>query len=228
MTVLCLQNCGVESFGRYYDSLHDWGVDCHVAHPYRGESYPPLAEVDAIIIGGTPVSAYAIEGTFLEDESTYLSQALAQEKPCLGVCFGAQLLAQLLGAEVRPSDEKEIGVYEVDLTASGQNDPILSGFPGSFPVFQWHGDTFELPPGADLLVQGEACQNQMFRKANVIGAQYHLEVGTREVSAWATEYAQELAAFGRTEGQVIAECREREAELVVLADRLLANFLGMG
>jgi len=227
MTVLCIQNCGVESLGRYYDSLLDWGVGCQVVHPYRGETYPPLAEFDAILVGGTPISAYAIEGTFLEVESTYLSQALAQGKPCFGVCFGGQLLAQLLGAKVRPNEQKEIGVYEVDLTVSGRDDPILSGLPECFPVFHWHGDTFELPPDSNLLVEGKACRNQMFRKGNVVGVQFHLEVSTREVSAWADEYVEELSAFGKTKGQLVAECREPESELVVLADRLLANFLEM-
>ena len=214
MTLLIIQNCGVETLGRYYDSLHDWGVGCHVVHPYRGEPYPPVAEIDAIIVGGTPISAYAIEGTFLDDESVYLSEALAAGKPCLGVCFGGQILAQLLGGQVRPNDEKEIGTYEVDLTTLGGDNPILSGFPDSFPVFHWHGDTFELPPGADLLVEGKACRNQMFRKGNVVGVQFHLEVSTREVSAWADEYTEELAAFGKTQGQLVAECRERETELV--------------
>ena len=225
MTVLCIQNCEVERLGRYHDSLDEWGAGCNVVHPYRGESYPPLADFDAIIVGGTPIAAYAIAGTFLEDESAYLSQALAEGKPCLGVCFGGQILAQLLGATVRPNEEKEIGVYEVDLTASGRNDSVLSGFPDSFPVFHWHGDSFGLPPGADLLVEGKACRNQMFRMGNVIGVQFHLEVDTHEVSAWADEYAEELSAFGKTKGQLVAECREREAELVGLADRLLANFL---
>ena len=225
MSVLCIQNCEVETLGRYHDSLVDWGVGCHVIQPYGGDPYPPVGDYEAVIVGGTPISAHAIDGTFLEEQSVYLSSALDAGVACLGVCFGAQLLAQLLGARVRANEVREIGVYEVDLTTSGTNDPLLADFPARFPVFQWHGDTFELPPDADLLAEGKACRNQMFRRGNVVGVQFHLEVNTKEVAAWADEYAEELAAFGKTRGQLVAESRERESEMIGLADRLLAGFL---
>jgi GMP synthase-like glutamine amidotransferase len=119
----------------------------------------------------------------------------------------------------------EIGAYEVRLTEDGSVDPLLRGFPPRFPVFHWHGDTFGIPRGATLLVQGRDCRNQMFRKAKVVGVQFHLEVASPEAEIWANEYVDELAAFGKGKDEVVAECRERDQQMKVLAQRLLGNFL---
>jgi GMP synthase (glutamine-hydrolysing) len=146
-------------------------------------------------------------------------------KPCFGICCGAQLLAQLLGARVGRCEQMEIGGYQVRLTPAGREDPLLDGFPPCFPVFHWHGDTFDVPDGAELLVEGELCRNQLFRRGNVVGVQFHLEVTCEEAETWADVYAGELAGAGKSKAQVSAECRERQPEMEVLAARLLGNFL---
>jgi GMP synthase (glutamine-hydrolysing) len=193
MAILAIQNCEIEGFGRYGRCLEAWGMPFEVVKPYRGEALPPLVGFDAILVGGTPLSAYALhEYPFLRDESDYLAEAVYRGKPCLGICCGAQLLAQALGAQVLPGQEKEIGGYQVRLTEAGAQDEMMAGFPPTFPVFHWHGDTFELPLIAELLVEGQACRNQMFRAGPVVGIQFHLEVGPEEAAAWADEYAEEL------------------------------------
>ncbi len=121
----------------------------------------------------------------------------------------------------------EIGGYEVRLTPRGLEGPALDGFPPTFPVFQWHGDTFEIPPGADLLVEGDDCLNQMFRKGNVRGIQFHLEVTHVEAGKWADQYASELKIFGKTRDEIVQECREREDEMGNLTGLLVRNFLAL-
>jgi GMP synthase-like glutamine amidotransferase len=226
MKILAIQNCAVEGFGRYERRLVARGVDYTLVHPYRGQRLPPAEAFDLLLVGGTPISAYAAkEYPFLLAEHRALQGAVAAGKTCLGICCGAQLLAQTLGAEVRRCERMEIGGYQVRLTGAGGEDALLRGFPARFPVFHWHGDTFSLPAGADLLVEGDDCRNQMFRWGSVFGVQFHLEVTADDAALWADAYPDELAEFGKSKAQVVAECRAREDEMMQLADRLIDNLL---
>jgi GMP synthase (glutamine-hydrolysing) len=226
MQILALQNCEIERFGLYKGHLAAREIDCHVVHAYRGHALPPFEVFDAILVGGTPVSAYAAhDHPFLQTEIAYLGEALDAGHPCLGICCGAQILAQLLGARVGRCEQMEIGGYQVHLTPAGGKDSLLDGFPPWFPVFQWHGDTFAVPDDADLLVEGELCRNQMFRRGNIAGVQFHLETTVEDVSAWADAYADELAQAGKSKTQAIAECLDREPEMLKLAMRLIDNWI---
>ena len=226
MKILAIQNCEIEGFGLYELYLLDREIDYRVVHAYRDRTLPPVEAFDAILIGSTPISAYAAgEYPFLQRECEYLQRALAAGKPCLGICCGAQILAQLLGAQVRKCKRKEIGGYELHLTPEGQNDPLLHGFPPLFPVFHWHGDTLDIPADAQLLVEGDDCRNQLFRCGKVVGVLFHLEVTGNVASLWADEYAAELAELGKSKAQVVAECRKREQAMKPLADQLLGNFV---
>ncbi|UCE18000.1 MAG: type 1 glutamine amidotransferase [Gemmatimonadota bacterium] len=226
MKILAIQNCEIEGFGFYEQHLVDRGIDYRLIHAYDECSFPPVDECDAFLIGGTPISANEVrEHTFLLEEYEYLSGAIAAGKPCFGICCGAQILAQILGAQVRKCEQMEIGGYEVRLTPAGQSNPLLDGFPLQFPVFQWHGDTFDLPADAELLVEGDVCRNQMFRKGNIAGMLFHLEVTTKEAVKWAEEYADELAEVDKSKEQVVSECHQQEQKMKPLANRLMDNFL---
>ncbi len=225
MRVLALQNCVTEGFGLYGRWLVEHGLPHTIVDTWRGGPLPPPEGVDAILVGGTPASAYALDGhPHLVAVREYLRAAIARGTPCLGVCFGSQLLALLLGGAVRANPVKELGGYEARLTPEGRGDPLLRGFPERFPVFQWHGDTFTLPPGATLLVEGDDCRNQMFRRGGVVGVQFHFDVTAADAAAWADAYGDELAAFGRTKARIVEECRAREPAMRRLADLLLTNF----
>ena len=170
-----------------------------------------------------PAAAYAIdEQSYLKEEWRYLEGVVDAGMPCLGICFGGQLLARVLGAEVRPNATEEIGGYEVRRAVT---DPVIAGFPPVFPVFQWHGDTFDVPDGATLLVEGDLCKNQLFRHGNAVAVQFHLEVIAEEAGRWADEYADELAQCGKTKEEIVAECAKHEDEMRLLARSLLNNVL---
>ena len=156
------------------------------------------------------------------------TEDLGLGEPCFGICCGAQLLAIALGAEARPSPVVEIGLTELALTRAGRADPVLRGFPDRFPAFEWHADTFDVPPGADLLVVGEASRNQMFRKGRAVGVMFHLEVSAEVAGGWARAYADELREAGKTAEEVVAECRAREGEMRELGRRLVGNCLSQG
>ncbi len=226
MNALILQNCETEDLGLYIDVLAELGVHHQVVHAYR-EPFPAVTDYDVLMIGGTPDAAYRQEEfPYLNAVYNVICQAVRADKACFGICCGAQLLAEALGGEARPSPVVEIGLTELDLTDAGRTDPVLQGFPDRFPVFQWHADTFDVPPGAELLVVGDASRNQMFRKGRAVGVMFHLEVTAEAAARYARAYADELREVERTVEEVVAECREREGEMAELGRRLINNCFG--
>lgn len=228
MKFLGLQNCEAEGFGFYQDRLTELGIELDVRPAYRGDPLPDATSYDAILVGGTPAAAYELERhPPLAAESRYLAQLLRSGTPCLGICFGAQLLATILGGGAWKATEKEIGITEIEVTPPGHQSQLLAGFPGHFPVFQWHGDTFGVPPGGELLAAGEVCRNQVFRHGTAFGIQFHLEVTADEAGRWAQAYRQELRQYGKSLDQLVAEVRRNEQQLTSLAEKLMDNFVVM-
>ena len=141
----------------------------------EGQSLPPLESFDLLISLGGPMGAYE-EGKhpWLVEEKAYLHKAVAAGKKLAGLCLGCQLLADALGGKAYRHTLKEFGWQPIMLTEEG-----LKLFPlekGKFLAFQWHGDTYSLPPGAVQLARSEACEQQAFLIGNqVLGLQFHLE-----------------------------------------------------
>ena len=103
----------------------------------------------------------------------------------LGVCLGAQLIARALGSRVYRNTEKEIGWSPLHFTPAAASDPLFRGFSSPETVFQWHAETFDLPPEAEHLAYSSACRHQGFRVGrNVYGIQFHLEVTPEIVEEW--------------------------------------------
>ena len=123
----------------------------------------------------------------LATEIRLIAEALDRGLPVLGICLGAQLMAAALGANVRANPMPEIGWYDVTPTGHGQADPLLTQFRSPEPIFQWHGDTFDIPPGAVHLAASDTCPNQAFRVGErSYGLQFHLEVDAPLVERWLT------------------------------------------
>jgi len=224
--VLFLQNCPDEGIGLYGQRLQELRLPWNVVHAYAGERLPSLDLHDAVIVGGTPISVNETDRhDFLVAEECYLREALNTGKPVLGICFGAQLLAKLLGAPVKRNPVVEIGTYSVRLTAAGRSDPLFQGFPKAFTTFQWHNDTFDIPPWGLQLAESRDCPNQGFRMGSAVGLQFHLEVTAPEALRWANAYPDELQAAGLSEARITRECLEQQPLMAELADRLLDNFL---
>ncbi len=226
--VLIIQNDAPEKLGLYEEYLQK-NTELTLVHAYEmgsGDEFPAVEEFSHFIIGPTPISANdVLDHEFLRKEWRYLEKIIDSNKPCLGVCCGGQILARILGGEVNKSPSKEIGAYTITLTEQGKQDPLFSGFPSKFPVFHWHSDVFTVPPGGKLLATGDPCPTQTFRKGNVWGVIYHLEISSNEAVRWANAYPDEPKAIGKTIEQVLQECKEHDAEMSSLSTLLMKNFL---
>lgn len=147
---------------------------------------PSLDGYHGLVILGGPMNVDETSiHPHLAFEVTMIEEALKQNIPILGICLGAQLIAKALGARVAKNPVKEIGWYDISITAEGKNDPILKHFKPVEKIFQWHGDTFDIPAGALHLLSSELCLNQAFRFGDrVYGFQFHLEVDRRMIERW--------------------------------------------
>jgi GMP synthase (glutamine-hydrolysing) len=191
-------------------------------------SLPPVKSLSGLIVMGGPMGVYEQDRyPFLKRELAYIRNVIEDKKPILGICLGSQLIARALGARVYPNREKEIGWYRVHLTSEGKKDPLMNGENAPW-VFQWHGDTFDLPTGARRLASSPLCKNQAFRFGqNVYGLQYHLEVDKGMILDWLDQpgAASELAAVGpRTRQKIEGGFRLRLPALRPLARCFFSGF----
>lgn len=147
---------------------------------------PSLERYDGLILMGGYMGVYEAEKyTHLKVEMALIEQALKRKLPVLGICLGAQILAHVLGADVRKHESREMGWYDLHLTDEGRNDPVLGHFQKTEKVFQSHGDTFDIPRTARHLAWSELCAGQAFCHGdNVYGLQFHLEVDRTIVDQW--------------------------------------------
>ncbi|HEU5404627.1 MAG TPA: type 1 glutamine amidotransferase [Gaiellaceae bacterium] len=195
MDVLVLQHIACEPPGVYEDVLRERGAALTQVEVDAGDELPDWREFSAIVAMGGPMSANDDDTLpWLADEKALIADAVRAGMPFWGVCLGVQLLAASLGARVYAGDEPEVGVLAVELTEEGRADPVFSALPRSVPALQWHGDTFDLPPGAVRLAGSPAYPNQAFRFENAYGVQFHLEVSSEMAREWmdVPEYANAL------------------------------------
>ena len=149
------------------------------------EEFRPEEWSGLFVLGGPMNVDETDRYPYLGVEIDWIRSALDADLPILGICLGSQLLAKTLGARVTAGETKEIGFYDLKLTADAGNDPLLAGLPPTVRSFQWHGDTFELPKGAVRLASSEAFANQAFRFGRyAYGLQFHWEVTAEMIRAW--------------------------------------------
>lgn len=143
---------------------------------FQGEELPLLGSFDWLIVMGGPMST-GDEALYpwLKAEKRFIRNAVATGKIVLGVCLGAQLLAEAMGGTVSKNKFKEIGWFQVKLTSEAGRSPVFRHLPPELIAFQWHGDTFSIPPGARKLASSEACDDQAFEMGQAVGLQFHLE-----------------------------------------------------
>jgi GMP synthase-like glutamine amidotransferase len=190
MSVLILKNMSHEGPGTIEDCLRTIKLPYKIADLYRGESLPDAEHFSHLVILGGPMAVYEMDSyPFLKEEAVFIEKAINAGKYILGICLGAQMLAHVLGAKVYRGAKKEIGWYEVSLTADGLNDHIMSELSinskTAAEVFQWHGDTFDLPDGTVRLASSELYLNQAFRfSGRIYALQFHIEITPEIVEEW--------------------------------------------
>jgi len=144
---------------------------------YNEPVLPGPDDYDWLVVMGGSMSIYDETIPWLKDEKKFLKEAVNAGKIVIGICLGAQLIADVLGAKVYPNKEKEIGWWPVHLTVEGDKHPLLMDMPEEFVAFHWHGDMFDIPEGAIRLMSSDACANQAFLYGDrVLALQFHFEM----------------------------------------------------
>ncbi|MGI9330996.1 MAG: glutamine amidotransferase-related protein [Gammaproteobacteria bacterium] len=196
------------------------------------DARPDMARYDGLILLGGPMNCDQVERyPHLATEVDLAQAAIQQGKPVLGICLGSQILARALGARVHRNPVKEIGWYPLQPTAAAETDPLFRLLADSQPIFQWHGDTFEIPEHAVHLASSPDCPHQAFRYGdNVYGLQFHLEVDEAMIDRWlhAPVNMRELDAMGDGETRVAsikAATPELIQQSVTLGRRLFGEYL---
>jgi GMP synthase-like glutamine amidotransferase len=186
--VLAFRHVPFEHLGLIADALAAHGVECRYVDLYESPRPPGVEEGDGLIFMGGPMSVND-DLPYLREEVRIIQEATARNIPVLGVCLGSQLIARALGSSVYRNPVKEIGWYPVQFTESAAEDGMFEGL-AEETVFHWHGETFDLPRGAELLASSAACRHQAYRVGtNVYGLQFHLEVTPEMIVDWCTQDA---------------------------------------
>jgi GMP synthase-like glutamine amidotransferase len=189
MAVLILKNIVTEGPGTIERFLSDNNVGFTVVELGEGEKPPALDAFGSLVVMGGPMAIYeADKHSFLKEGFKMIEAALKSGMRVLGVCLGAQALAHVLGARVYKGDATEVGWLDVELTEEGLQDPVMRSLASDgkvLKVFQWHGDTFDIPSGARKLARSEAFENQAFGYGDgIYGLQFHIEATPEMIARW--------------------------------------------
>lgn len=179
-------------------------IQVHDGHPL-----PEPKACGGIVILGGPMGAYEESAyPFLAAEKALIREAVDSGVPVLGICLGAQLIADAFGGKARPGQHGlEAGFVDVHYTDAGAADPVTGGLSRS--VLSWHQDTFDLPAGATLLARSEKYL-QAFRLGSALAIQFHPEAPTELVEIWAKQDRDRLRAEGLSLEAILEEARRRE------------------
>ena len=179
----------------------------------------PVNKADIVVILGGPIGVYDGERyPFINQELKLIEKSLKSEKPMVGVCLGAQLIASVLGAKVQPMGKKEIGFSSLQLTDEGQKSPLA--LIGTTPVLHWHGDEFEIPEGAKRLAETGICPNQAFSYENILALQFHLEADLDYFEHWLVGHAAELSQAGIDPVNLRNEAKKYQGGLRTKAEKI--------
>jgi GMP synthase (glutamine-hydrolysing) len=226
---LVLRHTQTEGVGLLGNALRERGIQHRALDLGRGEPVPKeVRGVGGLITLGGPMGAYELDKfPFLRAESALIEKAIAAGRPVLGVCLGAQLIAQVLGARVFTGERREVGWAPVTLTADGRDDPLFAGGDDELTVFHLHGDSYELPADAANLATSKVYEQQAFRWGDLVyGFQFHLEFTESIVARLAAEPDSQrfMADAGADVKQIVAETPARVRALTDVAQRIFESY----
>lgn len=225
MRVHAIQHVDFEGLGHIGQWIADRGHCLSLTRMDLGEPLPAQDSYDRLVVMGGPMNIYE-DGEFpwLAAERAFIRDAVRCGKSAVGICLGAQLLADALGSPVAAGPHKEIGWFPIHLTEAGQRSALLAGLPSESTVFHWHGDTFRIPPGSVHLAASEACESQAFlHNGRILGLQFHLESTPETVRQLLAHCGDELVDGPYIQGATRIEAQP--AEFFAAINRLLETLL---
>ncbi|MBI5042046.1 MAG: gamma-glutamyl-gamma-aminobutyrate hydrolase family protein [Gammaproteobacteria bacterium] len=177
MNIHFLQHVPFEGLASIRSWIEHGGHKVTCTRLYAGDGFPRPDNIDLLIVMGGPMGVYDIDQyPWLTAEKTFIRAVIDAGKRVLGICLGAQLIADVLGGRVYPNGQKEIGWFPITRTTAAETSALGRLLPAEFVAYHWHGDTFELPPGAVHLAQTPVCRHQAYAIGDrILGLQFHLE-----------------------------------------------------
>lgn len=229
MNIHWLQHVPFEGLG----SIENWtvkrGHSLSATRMYLNEPLPSIEQFDWLVVMGGPMNIYEEDRyPWLAEEKKFLNQVIEEGKTALGICLGAQLIADAFSSRVFAGAQKEIGWMPVRKTSSAAESELFKHFPPEMDVFHWHGDTFNLPEACVHIAESDACLNQAFAfEDRVIGLQFHLEMTRQGIEKILDNCRDELggAPFIQNAGEILSNLKKIEGankEMDRLLDRLVS------
>ncbi len=194
MKVHSLQHVPFEGLGSIEAYMNKHAHEVSTTHLYKGDTLPPIAAFDWLIIMGGPMGIHdERHHPWLEAEKEFIRAAIDAGKIVIGICLGAQLIADALGAKVYKNKHREIGWFDIIRNPELNNTRLSEAIPERIEVFHWHGDTFDIPNGARAVAKSDACAHQGFIfNDRVVALQFHLETTLDSVSELINNCGNEL------------------------------------
>ena len=223
MRAVCLKHVPFEGPGAFSTSLANHG--CSLDYRLVPEDGLPPDPGDLLIIMGGPMSVNDPD-PWIAEETAFIRSALLAGTAVIGICLGSQFMAKALGATVRSGKALEIGMTKIRLTKDGQRDPLLGSCPGTFDVFEWHGEVFDLPNDCLALAGSDVAPLQAFRYgARAYGLLFHLEMEEDGIDSLCRECAPDLTKARLTAQQVKDAALPHLPQLHHMVDRLISHLL---
>jgi GMP synthase-like glutamine amidotransferase len=192
---------------------------------YESVTFPAADTMDLLVVMGGPMGVYEEDKyAWLTAEKAFIKAVIAAGTKVLGICLGAQLIAEVSGAKVYPNTEKEIGWWPIQKIINEKTLPLTASLPDEFMTFHWHGDTFDLPPGAVHLFATRVCHHQGFLlNEQVAGLQFHMEATPALVEQMATHGQDELVTAPHI--QSAQQMQEQSARYAASQQKQLETFV---
>lgn len=194
MKAIIIKHASFEGPDYILDIIKKHNFKYKIVNIYENERLPQLNSFDILIIMGGPMGVYEEEKyPWLTKEKGFIKKAIKQNRKILGICLGAQLIAECLEGKVYKNKYSEIGWFPVFLKKDDKNHNILRSLPEKFITFHWHNDTFALPKGAVHFASSSACKNQAFMfGSDIIGLQFHPEIKLKSLKTFINKFQNDI------------------------------------
>ena len=211
MRIHHLQHVPFEGLGSIEPVLTEKGHQLSSTHLYNNQVLPSVNDIDWLIVMGGPMNIYEEKRyPWLSAEKRLINEAINSGKIVLGICLGAQLIADVLGAKVYKNKHREIGWFNINRHSEAEKTVLSTTIPEQIEVFHWHGDTFDIPQGAKILAESEACKNQGFiMNDRIVAFQFHLETTLQSATTLIEQGRDELdgSQYVQSENDMLSNLR---------------------